>query len=42
MRHVPRSRTVRSHALRLDPSAVLQGSLAASIAMFITWLSQSI
>jgi hypothetical protein len=42
MRHDPRHRTARSHALRLDPSAVLQASLAASIAMFITWLSQSI
>lgn len=39
MRHVPRSRTVR---LRLDRSALLQASLAASIAMFVTWLSQSI
>ncbi len=37
-----RRRTVRAHALRLDPSALVQTGIAATITMFVAWLIQQL
>ncbi len=41
MRHASRRQPARVYALRLDPPSVLQAGLAASLAMLITWLTQT-
>ena len=37
-----RHRAARTHALRLDPPAILEGGIAATISLLVAWIIQAL